>query len=92
MQEKWDDCLYGDITLKKADKIKTMFHLAHASSIDTEKVFIDPNNMFHGFVIVRKRMQNLCDCFTYELAPYSMSLFHNDMMRKPENLIYITTL
>jgi len=34
MQEKWDNCLYGDISCKKADQIKPLAHLMTACSID----------------------------------------------------------
>jgi hypothetical protein len=84
MQEKWDRCLYGDISCKKADQIKPLAHLMTACSIDNDTVFVDPVHLFHRLVIVGERETNLRECFVFEMTPYPMSLFKNGVMRKPD--------
>jgi len=84
IQQKWDGCLYGEITCKKADQIKPMAHLMTACSIGNETVVVDPIHLFHRLIIVGERESNLRQCFEFEMTPYPMSLFKNGVMRKPE--------
>ena len=88
LQKKWDGIAFADLSLKKADQIKNMTHLSNACNIESDKVHIDPNTLFHRLVyrliIVGERLGTLRDCFHFELTPYPMSLFKSGMMRKPD--------
>ncbi len=64
-------------------KLKKLATGSNNCSIESDKVNIDPNILFHRLIIAGERFDSLRECFTYELTPFPMSLFKAELMRKP---------
>lgn len=80
----WDNMSFADVSLKKADQVKTMAGLSNSVSIGTDKVNIDPHTLFHRLILAGERFGRLQECFAYELTPYPLSLFKAGIMQKPD--------
>jgi hypothetical protein len=56
IQRQWDQMGFAALTLKKADQIKTMAHLTNTCTIESDKVNIDPNTLFHRLIIAGEKI------------------------------------
>lgn len=61
-----------------------MTHLSNSCKVESDKVNIDPNTLFHRLIIAGERLGTLQNCFHYDLTPYPLSLFKSGIMRKPD--------
>ena len=83
IQVRWDMQLYGNISLKKADRIKTLTDFTQSVGTSKLKLNFESNSLFHRLVLVGERTDTIKHCFEYELTPYPTSLFKHNLMRKP---------
>lgn len=82
LQQHWDNQKYGSLVLRKADKVVPLANVVDSTQ-NSVKVAINTSSLFHRLVLVGERTGTVRDCFSYELTPYPMSLFKDELMRKP---------
>ena len=83
LQKDWDEKRYGQVTLHKSGKIRTMTDIIKSRCSTKSKPNIDPHTLFNRLVLVGERTETVRGCFGYELTPYPMSLFKDGLIRKP---------
>jgi len=74
------------ISLKKADKVKTLADMHSVFKLDDHNSAIDASKLFQRLLVVAHsdRSCNMSSAFEYELTVYPTSLFRDGMMRKPD--------
>jgi hypothetical protein len=82
IMKSMDDVSYADVTIKKADKLKTIDEGLSGGNGNVKKIEIDSNVLFTQLIVLMKRTSNLEPYFSYELTPFPTSMFKQNAMRK----------
>lgn len=73
---------YDSVKFKRKDKVSPLSAVGSSITIDKTSVPINPLLLFQRISISKQTNEDLKDCFGYELAPYPLSLFNEEGMRK----------
>lgn len=76
--------MYDKVVIKRKNKVLTLASITSSVKLPdkTRRVAVDPLTIFQRVCIAKQSEQDLQDDFKYELAPYPMSLFNEQGMRK----------
>lgn len=70
------------IHLKQKDKVTTLASINCSLNAADKKITVYPLTLFQRVCIVKQTNKNLKQLFSYELAPFPMSFFNEEGMRK----------
>lgn len=73
LQRKWDKMAFEGVTPKKAERVKTMANVSNSCSVESQRVNIDPNTVFHRLIAAGERFGSLRSCFAYKLTADTIS-------------------
>lgn len=73
---------FGKVTFKRKDKVKTLASVTTSVKVFNKRVVIDPLTIFQRVCVTKQSDEQLKQHFAYELAPYPLSLFTEEGMRK----------
>ncbi|KYN10148.1 hypothetical protein ALC57_17724 [Trachymyrmex cornetzi] len=81
LRRKMKDCNFKDMKMTIKDTAKSLLSMNSKIKVNNIEV-VDPNLIFQRLCFLRKSNDELRQYFSYELAPYPLSLFDNAGMRK----------
>lgn len=73
---------FGKVTFKRKDKVKTLASVTASVKVFNKKVDVDPLTIFQRVCVTKQSEEQMKQHFAYELAPYPLSLFTEEGMRK----------
>uniref|UniRef100_A0A1B6EQB8 Uncharacterized protein n=1 Tax=Cuerna arida TaxID=1464854 RepID=A0A1B6EQB8_9HEMI len=73
---------FASITFKRKDRVKPLEVMTSSIPVEGESVLINPTSLFQRISIVKQSDEELENFLSYELAPYPLSLFNENGMRK----------
>ena len=73
---------FEDLKLKRKDKVVTLAAVSCSLKIAGKKFTVDPLTLFQRVCIAKKSDEDVKELFKFELAPFLMSLFTEEGMRK----------
>ena len=79
---------FEHVSFKRKDKVQTLATVT--LKVHGKQVAIDPLTIFHRLCITKQSEKDLKQHFKYELAPYPMSLFCEEGMRKGTKFTLLT--
>ena len=87
IQKSLNNRTFASCSFKRRDQITNLQSLYSSTTINKERVAIDPLTLFLQLVILidRKPDIEIENCFPYELTPYPTALFKDSVMRTGKN-------
>ena len=76
---------FENMKLHRKDRVNTFATMSRSVTIDSEKVTISTQTIFHRMILTQRTDEELAKCLKYELAPYPPSLFDDSGVRKRKN-------
>lgn len=84
IQQSLDDVPFTEAKIKRKLQLKSLDSLTKTVKIPGQKALhVDPTTLFVRLAAVAQREEGVEDYFDFELTNYPLSLFKNQMMRKP---------
>lgn len=71
-----------DVTIRRKFSVKPLSNMSSKINTGKRDIIIDPTLLFQRIALVKKNEEELKHFFSYELAPYPLSLFDEKGMRK----------
>ena len=71
-------------TIKRHDLIRPLDALFNVVKINKKPLYMDPTILFTRLIAIAQREEGLVDYFNYDLTTTCMSLFKDNLMRKPD--------
>ena len=84
VQKQMDGCMFGNVSMKKKDCVKSLLHLQKGVTVDSKVIPINCGTLFTRLVVLVERQTDMEPYFKYELTPVPASLFKDSMLRKPD--------
>ena len=85
IHETLDNFAFTQAKIKRKMQLKSLCSLTDSVNIPGEKVVqLNPANLFVKLAAVAQREEHVEEYFEYELTNYPMSIFKDNMMRKPD--------
>lgn len=78
---------YHDVSYSRKNRVLPLSTVNSSIKIQGSKVPIEPETIFRRICFTKKNQEELKSFFTYELAPYPLSLFDENGMRKNKKSI-----
>ena len=86
IQDNLDGVLLKEAIVKRPAQATTLSSLKPSVKIGNKKAVIAPMILFSCLVVLKQRHDEITRFYAYEFAVVPMSLFKDNMMRKPSKL------
>lgn len=73
---------FGSVKFKRNDRVKPLAVMNNAIQVDNQTVTVNPTTLFQRISVAKHSNEDLEDFLSYDLGPYSLSLFDKGCMRK----------
>lgn len=73
---------FGNVKFKRSDRVQPLAVMRSAIKIDNHMVPVNPTTLFQRISVAKHSNEELEDFLSYDLGPYSLSLFDQGCMRK----------
>ncbi|XP_065672431.1 uncharacterized protein LOC136090184 [Hydra vulgaris] len=82
IQNSLNNIAANQVSIKRSKQVKTFAKLMPSVKVNSDAVHVDPNVLFKRLIMLIERVEDLTDCFKYELAPEPTPFFKDGLMRK----------
>ena len=84
IMKKLDNCVYSEVVMKKADRVKTLADITTVAAPHQKQVNLENGLLFSRLLIILSRESEIEPYFHYELTAVPSALFKNGFLRKAD--------
>lgn len=82
MMEKSEGNNFCDLSYSRKDRVLSLATVNSSLKVDNTRIAVEPEMLFRRIAFAKKSQEELKQCLQYELAPFPLSLFDVNGMRK----------